>query len=71
MCLAQGPQPSDTGEARTRGLLVSSQAFYHRATALPNCICKIGHTCLIFFSVSNKYLLVETVNKYLLIIELC
>ena len=45
MCLAQGPQPSDAGEARTRSLLVASQAFYHRATALPNCICKIGHTC--------------------------
>ena len=28
-------QRSDTGEARTRGLSVSSQALYHRATALP------------------------------------
>ena len=27
MCLAQGPQRSDAGEARTRGLLVSSQAL--------------------------------------------
>ena len=35
MCLAQGPQRSDTGEARTRGLSVSSQALYHWATALP------------------------------------
>ena len=35
MCLAQGPQRSDTGEARTRGPLVSSQALYHWATALP------------------------------------
>ena len=32
MCLAQGPQRSDTGEARTRG----SQALYHWATVLPN-----------------------------------
>ena len=28
MCLAQGPQRSDAGEARTRGLSVSSQALY-------------------------------------------
>ena len=34
MCLAQGPQRSDAGEARTRGPLVSSQALYHWATAL-------------------------------------
>ena len=36
MCLAQGPQHSDTGEAQTRGLSVSSQALYHWATALKN-----------------------------------
>ena len=35
MCLAQGPQCSDAGEARTRGPSVSSQALYHGATALP------------------------------------
>ena len=35
MCLAQGPQRSDAGEARTRGALVSSQALYYWATALP------------------------------------
>ena len=35
MCLAQGPQRSDAGEAWTRGPLVSSQALYHWATALP------------------------------------
>ena len=34
MCLAQGLQRSDAGEARTRGPLVSSQALYHWATAL-------------------------------------
>ena len=34
MFLAQGPQRSDTGEARTRGLSVSSQALYHGTTAL-------------------------------------
>ena len=35
MCLAQGTQGSDAGEARTRGPSVSSQALYHWATALP------------------------------------
>ena len=35
MCLAQRPQRSGTGEARTRGPSVSSQALYHWATALP------------------------------------
>ena len=35
MCLAQGPQRSDTGEAQTRCPLVKSQALYHWATALP------------------------------------
>ena len=38
MCLAQGPQRSDAGEALTRGLSVSSQALYHWATALPACL---------------------------------
>ena len=28
MCLAQGPQRSDAGEARARGPLVSRQALY-------------------------------------------
>ena len=35
MCLAQGPQHSDAGEARTLSPSVSSQALYHWATALP------------------------------------
>ena len=35
MCLAQGPQRSDAGDARTQSPSVSSQAFYHWATALP------------------------------------
>ena len=36
MCLDQGPQCSDAGEARTRGPSVSSQALYHWAIALPS-----------------------------------
>ena len=32
MCLAQGPQRSDAGEARTHVPLVLSQALYHWAT---------------------------------------
>ena len=35
MRLDQGPQHSDAGEVRTRGPLVSSQALYHWAIALP------------------------------------
>ena len=35
MCLAQGPQRGDAGEARTRDPSVPSQALYHWATALP------------------------------------
>ena len=38
MRVAQGQQPSDAGEARTRGLSVSSQALYHWATALPGIV---------------------------------
>ena len=38
MCIAQGPQRSDAGEARARGPSVSSQALYmyHWATTLPD-----------------------------------
>ena len=35
MCLAQGHNAVTPGEARTRSPSVSSQALYHRATALP------------------------------------
>ena len=35
MCLAQEPQHSNAGEARTHGPSVSGQALYHWATALP------------------------------------
>ena len=36
MCLSQGPQRSDAGEAWSRGPSVSSQALYYLATALPS-----------------------------------
>ena len=43
MCLAQAPQRSDAGEARTRGPSVSSQALY---TALPKPYYKLeSSTC--------------------------
>ena len=44
MCLAQGPQRSDAGEARTRGPSVSSQALYHWATALPINLLTVSET---------------------------
>ena len=44
MCLDQGPQRNDAGEARTRGPSVSSQAIYHCATELPcQFVPKTGH----------------------------
>ena len=36
MCLAQGPQRSEAGEAGTQGPSVSRQALYHWATVLPS-----------------------------------
>ena len=35
LCLAQGTQHGEAGEARTRSLLISSQKLYHLDTALP------------------------------------
>ena len=55
MCLAQGPQRSDAGEARIRGPSVSSQALYHWATALPS----TATTTLVLFI--RAYFLVSTV----------
>ena len=52
MCLAQGPQRSDAGEARTRGLSVSSQALYHWATTLPkpNLLVLMGNLQILYES---------------------
>ena len=47
MCLAQEPQRSDAGEARTRGPSFSSQALYHGATALPQILMKCHILCSI------------------------
>ena len=55
MCLAQGPQRSDAGEALTRGPSVSSQALYHRATALTNStFCIVTYWAIIFAHVPSK-----------------
>ena len=48
MCLAQGPQRSDAGEARTRGPSVSSQALYHWATALGTLLAYVDFILSIF-----------------------
>ena len=54
MCLAQEPQRSDAGEARTRGPSVSSQALYHWATALPNVYTVwINYTIIQFIPIIN------------------
>ena len=53
MCLAQGPQRSDAGEAQTCGPLVWSQALYHRATALP-----------LNFQVLNTSSKIQVMNHY-------
>ena len=50
MCLTQGPQRSDAGEAGTCGLSVSSQALYH--WALPD-ICNI--TLLLGWQILNNW----------------
>ena len=53
MCLAQGPQHSDAGGARTRGPLVSSQALYHWA--------KFTDTVLVIKTMINiKYVWIYT-----------
>ena len=68
MCLAQGPQRSDAGEARTRYPSVSSQALYHWATALPAehmCVkykfteYMIVHAFIYFIQIDHVLLLVK------------
>ena len=67
MCLAQGPQRSDAGEARTRGPSVSSQALYHWATALPKVLCaRCGTNCIDSWYLPSSLLFtrVSTHKKY-------
>ena len=69
MCLAQGPQHSDAGEAQTRGSSVSSQALYHWATALPLSYIYghtkiIRHLCVTKQQVDNRALKIEKNIKY-------
>ena len=52
MCLAQGPQRSDAGEARTRGPSVSSQALYHCSLCKKIFICVFLSCAFQNFSVS-------------------
>ena len=70
MCLAQGPQRSDAGEAWTRSPSVSSQALYHWATALPLIVtaksgeaknfCNLTHLSHAVFSKSLKQAQLES-----------
>ena len=55
MCLAQGPQHSDAGEARPRGPSVSSQALNHWATALPPCKMSYQKTVTTVLKIFNIY----------------
>ena len=57
MCLAQGLQRSDAGEAQTRGPSVSSQALYHWATALPRRIINLNIVLmlLVFCVYSSRF----------------
>ena len=59
MCLAQGPQHSDAGEARTRGPSVSNQALFHWATALPS-----SEYILIVYIISVRFDICYPLNNY-------
>ena len=58
MCLAQGPQRSDAGEARTRRPSLSSQALYHWATALT----EIGLNVLFLISGAENKEIIKTTS---------
>ena len=68
MCLAQGPQRSDVGEAWTCGPSVSSQALYHWATAIPGGRCSGNIYNLIretLFSILTYLLTIQGCNQRL------
>ena len=60
MCLAQGPQHSDAGEARTRGPSVSSQALYHWATTT---LLVTWHHCWLFWTKIASYDCLQNSNQ--------
>ena len=60
MCLAQGPQRSDAGEAQNPRPLVSSQALYHWATALP-----IKYLMLFKFNVYPRFAISRQLSNLL------
>ena len=64
MCLAQGPQRSAAGKARTRGLSVLSQALYHWATALSDAYLLPKMSSLIDILVSDTHF--ACLPKYLI-----
>ena len=46
MCIAQGPQRSDAGEARTRYPSASSQALYHWDNNVVSDKLKVSHSLM-------------------------
>ena len=60
MCLAQGPQRSDAGEARTCDPSFTSQALYHWATSLP--LFLFSSEMLIFMAGNHK-MVVRIANR--------
>ena len=63
MCLAQGLQCSDAGEARTRGPSVSSQALYHCAPSM----CNVNLLCTFNFQMVLMFLIIDTQHTFLLL----
>ena len=59
MCLAQGPQRSNAGEAQARGPSVSRQALYHWATALPHMqsVSRVGFWGIFIFAQAQVWIL--------------
>ena len=60
MCLAQGHNTSDAGEARTRGPSVTRQALYNLSTVLPqllyhfNCFSASSDLCRLLRTIANS-----------------
>ena len=68
MCLAQGPQRSDSCEARTRGFSVSRRALYYWAIALQGSNISGGNDCSCSSSSSSsRSSTTATITTYLLL----